>query len=285
MLKYSDFALSSPVEEILKEDLWVFSGYNALMFRLTKEPVKFSAYASVFFKRGWCRIQVSLRQIEVHAPAIVSIRDGEILQLNECSDDIDASFCVMSKRFTEMLFGLTNDLSTFSTINRSTVVPLSNEMIPEYESFYGYLARLLRDQTVGKRFQCLVHTVLAFYYKTGYKMFETTSETRGDSGVRLTDSFLTLVQKHFREERFLEFYARELGITSKHLSRVVKAQTGMSPVDWIERYVILEAKVLLRSSTLTIQQIADNLHFSSQSFFGKHFKKHTGKTPGEFRNE
>ncbi len=285
MLKYSDFALSNTVEEILREDLWVFTGYNAVMFRLTKEPVKFSASASVFFRRGRCRIQISLRQIDVEAPAIISIREGEILQLNECSDDIDASFCVMSKEFTDTLFAMTNDLPALSSIDRSTVVTLSPDIIPEYDALYSNLKSLVKDQTIGKRFRCLIHTVLAFYYKTGYKMFELNSESRGDSGVRLTESFMILVQRHFREERFLEFYATSLGITAKHLSRVVKAQTGMSPVDWIERYVILEAKVLLRSSTMTIQQIADHLHFSSQSFFGKHFKKHTGRTPGEFRNE
>ena len=61
-------------------------------------------------------------------------------------------------------------------------------------------------------------------------------------------------------------------------------QTGYSAVEWIERFVILEAKVLLKSSNLNIQQIADELHFPSQSFFGKYFKKLTGMSPKEYRN-
>lgn len=73
-------------------------------------------------------------------------------------------------------------------------------------------------------------------------------------------------------------------VTPKHLSRTVKAQTGYTAVEWIERFVILEAKVLLKSSNLNIQQIADELNFPSQSFFGKYFKKFTGMSPKEFRN-
>ena len=63
-----------------------------------------------------------------------------------------------------------------------------------------------------------------------------------------------------------------------------KDRGRLTAVDWIERFVILEAKVLLKSSNLNIQQIADELNFPSQSFFGKYFKKLTGMSPKEFRN-
>jgi AraC-like DNA-binding protein len=101
---------------------------------------------------------------------------------------------------------------------------------------------------------------------------------------RMSEQFLYLVQENFREHRFLDFYAKKLEITAKHLSRTVKNQTGYTAVEWIERYVILEAKVLLKSSNLNIQQISDELNFPSQSFFGKYFKKLTGLSPKEYRN-
>ena len=101
---------------------------------------------------------------------------------------------------------------------------------------------------------------------------------------RIADRFIRLVQEHFRTERFLDFYATKLDITPKHLSRTIKQQTGTSAVDWINRFVILEAKVMLRSSNLNIQQIAEELNFPSQSFFGKYFKKATGISPKDYRN-
>ena len=64
----------------------------------------------------------------------------------------------------------------------------------------------------------------------------------------------------------------------------MKNLTGFTAVEWIERYVVLEAKVMLKASNLNIQQISDELNFPSQSFFGKYFKKNVGMSPKEFRN-
>ena len=100
----------------------------------------------------------------------------------------------------------------------------------------------------------------------------------------LTSQFLKLAQQHFKKERFLEFYANQLQITTKHLSRTVKAETGFTAGDWLDRLVLLEAKVLLKSSNMNIQQIAEELNFPSQSFFGKYFKHNVGLTPKQFRN-
>ncbi len=284
MLKYQDFALSNTVEEILKEDFWVFNGYNSAMFAYSKGPVKFSAAASLYVRKGRGLVNLSLQEIEIKAPAIVSIREGEILQTIECSDDLEVAFCVMSKRFVDALFSMISDVPGLSVIHRSPVVPLPEEMIPEYDKFYHSLEEIMAQGGLNRRYLALLHTVLAFYYRYGVQVYDTPDEKRKDAAARLSDAFLYLVRQNFREQRFLDFYADKLGITPKHLSRVVKSKTGLSPVDWIERNVILEAKVLLKSSTLTIQQISDSLNFSSQSFFGKHFKQHTGYTPGEFRN-
>ena len=59
----------------------------------------------------------------------------------------------------------------------------------------------------------------------------------------------------------------------------MKNLTGFTAVEWIERYVVLEAKVMLKASNLNIQQISDELNFPSQSFFGKYFKKNVGMSP------
>ena len=64
----------------------------------------------------------------------------------------------------------------------------------------------------------------------------------------------------------------------------MKEKNGIPALDFIEQYVITECKALLSSTTMTIQQIADALHFPSQSVFGKYFKRVTGLSPREYRN-
>ena len=79
------------------------------------------------------------------------------------------------------------------------------------------------------------------------------------------------------------FYADRLCITAKHLSQVVKNITGKTALAIIDEYVITEAKALLLSTTMSIQQISDKLNFPSQSVFGKYFKRCTSMTPKECR--
>ena len=100
----------------------------------------------------------------------------------------------------------------------------------------------------------------------------------------LMGKFIIAVSEHFRIHREVAFYANELCITPKHLSAVVKEISGRPAGEWIDQYVIMEAKVLLRNTNHTIQQIASILNFANQSFFGKYFKHMTGVSPTAFRN-
>ncbi|MCI1640466.1 MAG: helix-turn-helix domain-containing protein, partial [Bacteroidales bacterium] len=59
--------------------------------------------------------------------------------------------------------------------------------------------------------------------------------------------------------------------------------TGKTAMKWIEEYTILNAKTLLRTTNLTVGQVSDELNFSSQSDFGKYFKRFTGISPKEFQ--
>ena len=150
--------------------------------------------------------------------------------------------------------------------------------------FYEDIGKLVKTEGSVYAYQSMIFSFVAFFYRYVCKMFPYASLGDCSSKGRISDQFISLVQKNFKEERFLDFYANELSITPKHLSRTVKSQTGFTAVEWIERYVILEAKVMLKSSNMTIQQIADELNFPSQSFFGKYFKKNIGVSPKEYRN-
>ena len=81
----------------------------------------------------------------------------------------------------------------------------------------------------------------------------------------------------------MTFYADKLFITPQYLSLILKELTGMSANKWIDDALVAEAKVLLKAPQMTVQQVADQLHFSDQSTFGKFFKKHMGISPMEYR--
>ena len=101
----------------------------------------------------------------------------------------------------------------------------------------------------------------------------------------LMANFMELVWKHFRERRNISFYAKELCISTKHLSRVVKSCTGKTPHQVIDAEVLGLAIQLLKNDDIMIQQIADILHFSDQAAFSKFFRKYVKMSPTEYRKQ
>src|SRR5690606_15560304 len=99
----------------------------------------------------------------------------------------------------------------------------------------------------------------------------------------LFERFLPLVQKHCLEHREVEFYSGLLAITPKYLTEVCKKASGKTASDWIQNYTVQRLIILLKNPNLTFTEIADSLHFSSQSFFSRYVKKTLGVSPSEYR--
>jgi len=99
----------------------------------------------------------------------------------------------------------------------------------------------------------------------------------------LFQQFKTLVSRHCERERNIPFYAGQLRITPHHLSAVISRASGRSAMYWINRAVVLRAKVLLRTSGLLTYEIAERLNFANPPAFNNFFKRETGLTPKEYR--
>lgn len=95
--------------------------------------------------------------------------------------------------------------------------------------------------------------------------------------------FTELLGEHYTRERSVGFYARKLCITPKYLTTLIKRISGKSVSEWIDNYVILEAKTLLKYSNMSVQEIAYYLNFPNQSFFGSYFKRNTGMSPSQYK--
>ena len=95
--------------------------------------------------------------------------------------------------------------------------------------------------------------------------------------------FIKLVDQNFRHERRVSWYARELTISTKYLSEVVKSVSHRTPNEWIDYYITLELRVQLRNTVKNIKEIAEELNFPNQSFMGKFFREHVGMSPSKYR--
>ena len=106
---------------------------------------------------------------------------------------------------------------------------------------------------------------------------------KASKGERIFTRFKQLVNEHADRERTVTFYADQLFLSPHHLSLVVKNASSKTVMQWINRAVILRAKVLLKTTDLMTYEIAERLHFPDHATFSKFFKRETGLRPQEYR--
>ena len=100
----------------------------------------------------------------------------------------------------------------------------------------------------------------------------------------LYERFMQLAQQHCMKEREVQYYAGRLNITAKYLNYVCKQNTDVTASEWIQRHVRERLILLLQNKNLNIAEIADEMNFSSRSFFTRYVRKIMGVGPREFRN-
>lgn len=286
-LTYS-IELPRKIEQILEVDFWVYTCLTSQLLRPVTEAVKFTNAVSVYVRKGSAEAEVNLLNVKVNAPCIVHIKSGDVMRLRRVTDDFDASFVVMSAKVHDNLLLALHDAGASPVTHLDPVTPIPASCVRSFSGFYEELERLGGDEENPYRLQVFYHATLAFYFSIAHICY------RDDAAQQMLRStcrrnplvarFLMLVQQNFREQRQIDFYARQLGVTPKHLSRILKQNTEFTAADWIRNYILLEAKVMLKSSALNMGQISSHLNFPSQSFFAKFFKNATGMTPKQYRN-
>ncbi len=100
----------------------------------------------------------------------------------------------------------------------------------------------------------------------------------------LFNRFMMLLERDFKISRDVNYYARQMNISSKYLTNIVSQVTGHTPKTIIDQYVILQLKMQLKRSTQSVKEMAWEFHFADVSFFCRYFKKHTGLTPQQIRS-
>jgi YesN/AraC family two-component response regulator len=147
------------------------------------------------------------------------------------------------------------------------------------------IKRVIQVDDHPYRLEVVRHLTLAFFYGVVVDFHKLDDARKKTQSEVFFEKFLHLVQTHFKSERGLEFYADKLCVTPKHLSKVIKATSEKPANDWIDEHVTLEAKALIKSTNMTVEQISEALNFPSQSFFGKYFKRITGMSPREYKGK
>ena len=157
---------------------------------------------------------------------------------------------------------------------RSFILMVEQELKGSETDFSSEIIGGLIAATIYKVGDILTH------YLTEHPEVDSPIHNRAEEYFR---QFTELLGEHYKHERSVGFYARQLCITPKYLTTLIKRISGKSVSEWIDNYVILEAKTLLKYSNMSVQEIAYYLNFPNQSFFGSYFKRNAGMSPSQYK--
>lgn len=257
---------------------------------IVKGPLRVKGLSMLLCLEGKMNVEVNLTHYSIEPNTLMiighdSIFNGICLETGK----LDAYVLMVAPEF---LRDINIDTSVLQTIKLSpNVVPLISLTESEMKLTAKYL-ELIHSNTsdntepiyVRNISRCilaaLVYQLMQFGNNRTAQEKAPVSQSRRSNYVK---QFIKLVHENYRTERSVAFYAKRLFISPKYLSMLVKEASGHSAAEWIDSYVILEAKNLLRFSGLNVQQVAFTLNFSNQSSFGKYFKHLTGMSPTEFQ--
>ena len=244
-------------------------------------PFKTDMLTATICIKGQAEGSANLQKIITQPNSFNVILPGQIITHNYQTTDFEARHIIMSSKFVDTL-GLDNRFSIFNTHNQVISTILSDYELEAILTFYEMLKWNITHKN-DYILETVRHMTLAFFYGFSHTFQQNITPKQINRRQQLSDDFLSLVKQHFKQEHSLEFYANKLCVTPKHLTTTMKATTDCTAKEWIDKHLLLEAKALLKSTNLTIQQIADTLHFTSQDVFSKYFKHHIGRTPKEYR--
>jgi len=247
---------------------------------------KINGCAAILCHSGRAVWNVDQRRFETGAGSLLLLLPHMRFSLCECSGDFRAVCCAFARDlFSEASYRLEPDF--FEFIYRTPVFSLSKRSAEGAAIWFRMMEYTCRDR--GNMFRNIIirNRLQNFLLEVYDKMLRSGEERLNEATTRQNEifhRFIALVSKHCTREREVAFYADRLCISTRYLSGVVRNVSRESAKEIIDRITILEVKMLLRSTDLSIQEIAYRLHFPDQSYLGRYFKRHTGESPSGYRS-
>jgi AraC-like DNA-binding protein len=253
---------------------------------ISKEPQRLNFIMMALCRKGQATFSIDTREQTVRPGDLFFISERHIIDNYQASDDFQC-LCIMLS--TQFYHGFVQNVKNVSSLllfsMNNPVVHLTPQELQNYGNYFDTIRRKMADEPHHYRTELVQALLLAMFYDMSgviYRIEQSSAKKQSRSDV-IFARFINLLQENFRQERRVSWYAKQLEITAKYLSEVVKSVSKRTPNEWIDSYVVLEIRVLLKNSPKSIKEITDELNFPNQSFLGKYFKEHVGVSPSEYR--
>ena len=228
-----------------------------------------------------------------------SIKPGDALILTEgqivneiwMSDNTKGYAMLISRSYVDEIFKELRDMSSLFLLAREhPIFPLNSIEIAKLKQFLDIIRERLKTEDYRFRKEVIRLLLVAMIYDIGSAIMRVMSKNGNEGNTnskakRCFVQFIQLVEQHYKRERRVSWYANQMGLTPKYLSEIISSTSKRTPNDWIDKYVTTEIRNQLSNTNKKISEIAEDLHFPSQSFLGKYFRENVGMSPSEYRKK
>ncbi len=289
MEKILDTSFTSAKMELSHAD---FIGNDILLYDdIRKAPIPAGPRRMTFIfialcTEGSARYAIDTVVKEVRKNDVVIISERHVVESLSGSASLRGLCMVMSMDFYHETVRNVSDISAMLIFAKATPVVSLTER--EAEVFKGYF-RMLKAKTAETehpfRRKVVQALVLAMFYDLSGVVSRLKAAAEGHSprAEAIFTDFIRLVEAHFKSERRVAWYAAQMCITPKYLAETVRQVSRRTPNEWIDNYVTLELRLMLKNSSKSIKEIATEMNFPNQSFLGKYFREHVGLSPSAYR--
>lgn len=237
--------------------------------------------------KGHAHALYDMQEITQHKNELGLILPGHILRPLGCSDDYTFARIVVSpKMFQDLRFyAFSHDYEKFHYAPMCTLTDKQTERLMTIIEHLDAISKHSLEE-LPHRYELMLTQLAIGYEVLNFYRREQDKNWSNNKNTFLFHQFCEAVVAHYTESKEIQFYARMFNLTPKYFSQIIKeASGGTSPGDWIEQYVITQAKRLIKTSPgTTLKEIAFMLGFNEPTIFYRYFKHATGITAKQYRN-
>ncbi len=272
-----------------RDDFYVFRASSGDHY-IEGRTLRMKAFTLILCTDGMENGSVNLRDVSINKGSLLMSFPGNVLKIESGYPMATVRGIMLSQDFMRMMnVDVKNSMPLFMRLAYNPMIHLTQKQQEDIERYLDLLENISDNDNLAHRGQIVSGLVSSMFFRIS-DMYEQSTQVANDKERSVRNrreeyfaKFITLLSNNFKRERTVGFYAEQMCVTPKYLSLLIKEFSGKSAAEWIDNYVITEAKTLLRYSTMSIQEVAYELSFSSQSFFGKYFKHLTGMSPSEYK--
>lgn len=269
----------------LPVDMIAWTEVTEDILNIYKQSCRLKACIFALCIEGSIKVSINLMDTEIKQGDFITLLPGTIIQFYEQKEKVCLGFVGFSSHCVNGVNLIQSTLSSFSIILEHPIMTINPTVASYFKDYFALWARITTgpyppDTKIAQStLNMLLYGINKLY--RAHPQQQKTSKSRKEEICR---EMVQLVIENYTNERRAQFYADKLGISLQHLSTTIKQVTGKNVLDIIAHVVMVDVKAKLKSSDMTIQEIAYSLNFPSASFFGKYFKRHMGMSPLEYRN-